>query len=347
MELEKIDPEKYGLEEMKAEQIRSQFQPMLDKMVELEKEANEVFSKPIDEDTCKLAKEVRLKFVKVRTGTAKVHKEQKAFYLAAGKFIDGWKNTQKFASEGVEKRLLEIEKYYENLELQKIKELRESREEELKSFDVEVIPEGLGVMDDAIWDNYIQGVKTNHKLRKEAEEKSRLEQEEKERKAKLHESRKNKVLHFWFLMNDEEKQLDFSDFTNDEFDQFYQDFSKQKENHDLDQKKIKEENERLKREQEEKEAEAKRQRELEAKKLRKLEEEKKALELEAENKRKAEKEKEELELSKKDSDKVKALINDVTELKLKYSFKSKKNKVMFDGVCSLLEKVIHYIQTNS
>ena len=62
----KINPADFGIEESKAKQIQEQFQPMLDKMVELEKEANEVFKMPISKASAK-AKEVRLKYVKVRT----------------------------------------------------------------------------------------------------------------------------------------------------------------------------------------------------------------------------------------------------------------------------------------
>lgn len=43
-----IAPKKFGLEESKAANIVAQFQPMLDKMVELEKEYNEVVQLPIE-----------------------------------------------------------------------------------------------------------------------------------------------------------------------------------------------------------------------------------------------------------------------------------------------------------
>ena len=84
--LVKIDASEFGIEESKAKQIQEQFQPMLDKMVNLEKQANEVFKLPIETASAK-AKEVRLQYVKVRTGTAEIHKEQKAFYLQAGRFV--------------------------------------------------------------------------------------------------------------------------------------------------------------------------------------------------------------------------------------------------------------------
>src|SRR5690606_859785 len=115
MQLVKVDPKEYGIEESKAKEIELQFRTMLDKMVELENEFNEVIKMPLDESGIEAAKTLRLKYVKVRTGTAAIHKTQKAFYLAAGRFIDGWKNTQLFASQGKEDALMAREKHFENL----------------------------------------------------------------------------------------------------------------------------------------------------------------------------------------------------------------------------------------
>ena len=114
MEIVKINPVDYNLTDDTAKNIQQQFEPMLKKMVELENEFNEVVNLAIGEsETTKKAKELRLKYVKVRTGTAEIHKNQKAFYLNGGRFIDGWKNAQLFASQGKESKLEEIEKYHE------------------------------------------------------------------------------------------------------------------------------------------------------------------------------------------------------------------------------------------
>ena len=81
MDLVKINPAEYGLEETKATQISEMFKPMLDKMVELEGEYNEVVALEVDADAVDRAKELRLRYVKIRTGTAAIHKDLKAFYL--------------------------------------------------------------------------------------------------------------------------------------------------------------------------------------------------------------------------------------------------------------------------
>ena len=130
---------------------------MLDKMIELEKEFNEITKLPIEEKSTSLkAKELRLKYVKVRTGTADIHKQQKAFYLAGGRFVDGWKNAQLFASQGIEEKLEEIEKYAENTERQRIAQLQSEREGALTQYEVENISSlNLGLMSDDVWKSFL------------------------------------------------------------------------------------------------------------------------------------------------------------------------------------------------
>lgn len=169
----KIDGKEFGLEETKAREISNQFKPMLDKMVELEKEYNEIIELPIaDPESARKAKSLRLKYVKVRTGTAEIHKAQKAFYLAGGRFVDGWKNAQLFASEGIEKKLEAIEKFQENLEKERIAELQTLREEQLLPYGVENVSSlNLGIMSEQVWFNFFTGTRDNYQRQVEAEQK--------------------------------------------------------------------------------------------------------------------------------------------------------------------------------
>jgi len=172
-EIIKINPTEYGLTDQTAKNISDQFKPMLDKMVELEKEFNEVVSLPIeDKETSKKAKEVRLKYVKVRTGTAEIHKSQKSFYLNGGRFVDGWKNAQLFASEGKESKLAEIENYYENLEREKIEKLQSERIELISPYLEDTSNIDFGNMKDDVWEAYFSAKKTAHNDRLEAEKKA-------------------------------------------------------------------------------------------------------------------------------------------------------------------------------
>ena len=170
-EIVKIDPKEFGIEESKAADIAAQFKPMLDKMVELEVEYNQVIALPVEsKQTAIQAKVLRMKYVKVRTGTAGIHKAQKAFYLLAGRFVDGWKNAQLFASEGIEKKLEDIEMFYENQEKQRIAKLQAEREEILLPYNVEnVTALHLGEMAESVWNNFLLGTKKSHDDKIEAE----------------------------------------------------------------------------------------------------------------------------------------------------------------------------------
>jgi colicin import membrane protein len=180
----KIDPKEFGLTDQTAANIAAQFQPMLDKMVELEEEFNQVVRLPIeDPETSKKAKEVRLKYVKIRTGTAEIHKQQKQFYLNGGRFVDGWKNAQIFASQGKEAKLEDIEKYQERLEAERIAKLQNEREYALRPYVDDIAHLDLGKMHEDVWTSYFATKKQQHadKIAAEAEaERLRIEAEKKQ-----------------------------------------------------------------------------------------------------------------------------------------------------------------------
>ena len=177
----KIDAAEFGLEETKAKQISDQFKPMLDKMEELENKFNQVQQMEMSPEKVKEAKELRLKYVKVRTGTAAIHKEQKAFYLAGGRYVDGWKNAQVFASQGIEEKLSDIESHYAKIEAEKIENLRIERWNRLEPY-MESEPSALGVMEQGVFKNLLMGAEASHKAKIEAEIKSEEDRIAKEKK---------------------------------------------------------------------------------------------------------------------------------------------------------------------
>lgn len=156
-----IDPNQFGVPDKIASNVQSVFQPMLDRMVELEEEFNLVVGLDPASDIAEAkAKDLLKKYVKVRTGTADIHKQQKAFYLAGGRFIDAWKNAQLFASQGKEEKLKAIVKYKENLEAERIQKLHEERLAMVEKYlDEDEITVNFGKMNDGIWDHYFAGKK--------------------------------------------------------------------------------------------------------------------------------------------------------------------------------------------
>lgn len=169
--LVKIKASDYGLEESKAKEIEALFLPMLAKMSELESEYNDILKNEINPETCQRAKDLRLAYVKIRTGTADIHKKAKEFYLNGGRFVDGWKNAQLFASGEKEKTLKNIEDHFENQERERLEKLRADRLELLKPY-TEIEPLALGHMEQDVFDNYLTGVKLAHEQRIAAEKKA-------------------------------------------------------------------------------------------------------------------------------------------------------------------------------
>lgn len=179
----KIDAKKFGLSETQAKKVENAFKPMLDKMVRLEDEYNRIVALPITSDVCHEAHTLRLEYVRVRTGTAAIHKAQKAWYRAGGLFVDGWKNAQLFASQGIEDKLNKIEFHFERLADERAKKRQEERAESLMEFDPGYIPEDLGTMNSEVWKNYYSGVRLNYENRKESERKAEEERIRMEKEA--------------------------------------------------------------------------------------------------------------------------------------------------------------------
>lgn len=185
-EIVKINASDYGLEETKAQEIKAMFVPMLNKMDELEVQYNDILKRPIDPETCQMASDLRKSYVKTRTGTDEIHKKLKAFYLNGGRFVDAFKNAQLFASGEKEKTLKAIEDHFENQEKERLEKLRTDRVELLKPY-TEIEPLALGHMEQAVFDNYLIGVKLAHEQRIAAEKKAeedRIAKEKEEAEAR-------------------------------------------------------------------------------------------------------------------------------------------------------------------
>ncbi len=316
-----INAADYGLEENKAKQISDMFKPMLDAMTELESEYNDIVARKPSNETCAEAKALRLRYRDIRTGTAKIHKELKDFYLQGGRFVDGWKNTQLMASQGIEDKLRAIEDHFVNIENNRIQKLQDERAAKLFKFDVEFIPEQLGGMDQSVWDNYLSGVKLNYDAQIQAEKKAIADRIAKE-KAEADERERIRLENI--RLNKEAEQKEKAEkirIKKEQAEQKARDERERKEKESYEAK--------LKKEREERE---------------KAEDELKA-KAEAEQKARDEEDARiQAELNMGDADKVKGLIYELNFLKSKYVFKSQKNKKMYSDVGLLIDKVIKHIE---
>lgn len=370
-EITKIDPKEFGLSEVEVQTIESAFMPKIVERDGLKQVYEELITKEITPELCREAKTVRLKLVKVRTGIADIHKTQKAFFLAAGRFVDAWKNKETLPVTQMEENLQAIEEHYDRIEADRIAKLQEERAAELRKYQDETafIPGNLGELTEQVWANYLLGVKTAYEQKIAAEkaaaeaeaarieaekaeqerirvENERLKKEVEEQK-KVRETRNTQLRPYIIFIRDYEKMINLPE------EEYQKELSEVKigaEQHwEFErQEQIKnakanaEREEKVRKEREAHEAELKAERD-------KAEAARKELEAKAEAERKAAEEKERMEqaeLSKGDADKILDLIVDLKALAGKYQFKAKKNQKLYANVGLLLDKVVNYINEN-
>lgn len=184
-----INAQEFGLEKTEAQKIEAVFTPMLEKMVELEKEYNEVVALEISDEAVKKARELRLKYVKVRTGTEKIHEIAKAYYLAGGRFVDAWKNAQKFSAIGKETELEKIEKHFELIEEERKNKTNAERVERLSKFIPDTSIYNVKEMSDEAFAKLLETSEIAYISIKEAEERAEKERLEKEKAEKVEQER--------------------------------------------------------------------------------------------------------------------------------------------------------------
>jgi len=326
-------PELEDIEKSKAKQIRATFQPMADMLERFEEDYNLIIQeadKEVTEDLTLHARQLRLSIAKVRIETEKMRKFQKEDYLRAGRAIDGVSNILKWAVIDKEKKLSEIENYFELQEKRRIEELQKKRAAELEKY-VDVLGQNVNLsnMEEDVWLAYLETKKRKYYER--IEEEKRIERERIIRQNEEAEIRKsieaeNERLreeareHERLLKKEEEKR-----------------FKKERELKEKEQNLLNKQKE-LKREYEEKLKEKERAKEqaINEKKI-----SVKKLETLVQNKAKKENIIDEF---RRDADKVKALISDLEVLKGKYVFRQRKNKKMYREVGFLLDKIINHIK---
>ena len=371
MKIEIIATE-YGLTIEKAEKIETSFKPIIIERDGLMPVYENILKAELTPELTKQAKELRLRLVKLRTSTDRIHKDEKTFFLAAGRFVDAWKNKNVTVISEMEIRLSEIENYYINLEKSRLEQLKAERTAELIPFlgQFEQIPANIETFTESVYTNYKSGLISAYNMRKKADAEAEQLTCENERKQKLYTERR---LELAALKNFWKPEYIFTIDTNEaDYNELLQNLHNSKNDYEIAQEQIRLENERLKKEAE---IEAEKQRKelekvkAEAAEAAKLAEAKQAL-IQAELKQKAENERKEreliqaqlqakveaelqakreaelqaeAELLKGDAEKLTDLVIELQAIKTKYSFKSKANIKKYNDVQLLIDKIINHI----
>lgn len=181
---EEIKPDLFGLELQKAQEMTIGLSVTLAEREVLKNAYVDVIELEINAENLPIFKELRLKIVKNRTqGIEKWHKNNKAFYLAGGRFVDAVKNKEVLENVQMEEKLMEAEKFFENEEKERLRVLNESRIERIKPYLENAEQMDFTPMSEYDFDDFVLGKKTRfeQKIEEEKYEALRIENERIER----------------------------------------------------------------------------------------------------------------------------------------------------------------------
>jgi len=286
-----------GLEPTESEQIKQSYLPFFVEIEEIKKEAKKIdFENPtlLDE---KIAKDLRLRMMRVRTGSEKVKEDRKKVHALKANVEQAAWNLIKTGCLLEENNFEQVEKKREIAEKLRKENLKNFRTEQLQSYleFVPIVHLNLGEMSDEDFEKLLSGAKLQLEAKIEAEKKAEQERIEKERIENLHNQRKNSVLNLWNYATDFEKTLNFGEQSESDWNNF-RDRLNALHREQLEKEKAQRlEVERLKKEAEEKEKALDLERKKQAEILTKLKAEADKKQKEIEEKARIEREKQEAE----------------------------------------------------
>lgn len=168
---EEIKPELYGLQPQEANQLVGGLDVIISEIKVLKNAYVDVIELEINTENLAIFKDLRKNFTKNRTSREKLRKAKKAYFLNGGRFVDAIFKNIDAECELMETKLLEAEKFFENQEKQKAKDLNDARIELLKPYVADTTGLDFAQMNDYDFEDYLLGKKT------------RFENEQKEREA--------------------------------------------------------------------------------------------------------------------------------------------------------------------
>ena len=175
--------QKSGVELTKAESHVSAFHPSLAELAELSRPLAELDKKNPTVEHAKIARENRLKIVKVRTGSEAIKDDRKKVLLSESNLIQSAHNLVKDACILTESEYEEIEKHQERLEEKTRLELRDSRTMLLNQYSVDSTYLPLAIMGEDDFQKLLASEKEKFEAVKLIREKQEAEKLEAERLA--------------------------------------------------------------------------------------------------------------------------------------------------------------------
>jgi hypothetical protein len=146
-----INLDELGIELSSAMNIQASFMPTFEEYKGYQEMYALIIKSEITPELCEQAKALKNKLVKVRTSIDRIHKSEKAYYLAASKFIDSLKNKLQEPGKLMEDNLKEIYEFYERQEEERLAKLQTERQELLSAYVDDAQDRDLKSMDEDVW----------------------------------------------------------------------------------------------------------------------------------------------------------------------------------------------------
>lgn len=250
-----------GLEETQSQMLLKKFTGFFEEASKWEKEANAIVITD-ESQVVEMAKarEIRLALKGIRVDSEKVRISLKERIVREGKAIDGVANVIKALVVPIEEYLEKQEKFIENLQASKQKEILEQRTNRLSLYVDDISIYNFAVMSDAVFEELLSDVKRLWENKQDDIKKAEQDVIENQKKVDLFNGRTIMLAPYAFFFGAVDKELTMET-TDPEFKAILTALSHAKKQFDDDQELIKIENDKLKKDAEKKEAQDKKDRE--------------------------------------------------------------------------------------
>lgn len=159
----------YGIEIAKAQTIEQSFATIKAETNLLLEQYVIIINEEITPEVVNRAGDLRKKLMKCRTGVADIHKSEKAFTLAYGKFLDAIKNRETAIIEDPEEKLRELENHYINLEKIAKEQRTIARLERVSKFKTGVQASQVADLEDETFEMLLAGFEKKYQQEIDAE----------------------------------------------------------------------------------------------------------------------------------------------------------------------------------
>ena len=171
-----------GLPITDAEKIVASFSEVAKTMSGLDKELVEFNKhKEITKEVCDKARGIRLRFVKNRTLSDRIHKDLKSDLLLRTRAIDGVRNVYKLKMSEREEKLMDVEKHFEKIEQARLDKIHDERIGKLVKYVEDVSIYNLRDMSQHGFDELLNNSKFIYEQKIKAEKKAEVERIAKEK----------------------------------------------------------------------------------------------------------------------------------------------------------------------